>query len=452
VPRSAPQVAAVGGVLYVFGGYSSTLEIGANSYLNNNIGGTIMGNLSRINATVNATSPYWEYAGGLEPYEPPPRYMHTMVELGGLLFVYGGLGARNVTYGDMYIFNASASTQVDSEHVDGAWRQINFLQTNAAPAGPQQQVFVPAPRSGHAAVSVPKRSRFADLQGGSIYIFGGRSSSGRLLGDLIEYRYYNSTHSTWFNHSGLPNEPAPRDQFAMAHVLGTVYVFWGRTAVADAHVYTLNVLSNTPVWGRLATFANTPVRRFGHAAVSIETRIYVFGGRLSTSNAVTHDLWQLEARNLSWPLPLLNVSWRDLSALPNAPRSRFYPGFSALTPILTSVFVFGGQNASSGSVMEDLHELDTRAVLCPPGFRRINRVCEACGIGEYKAVVEELMCTVCVRVCIYVCVQTCTKTWHKLLEPGRKKKTHIFLYNSCTHAQKHGSHTRYLVYEHVYKF
>ncbi len=395
--RSSPQIAAIGGMLYVFGGYSSNVTIAINTNLNSNSAGRVLANLSRINTTVNTS--VWEYAQGLEISAPPRRYMHTMVELGGLLFVYGGLGEGGVTHSDMYMYNASSVTLAGSETIDGMWSPVDVASNNMVGVAPSG-------RSGHAAVAVPKRNKFGDLQGGSIFIFGGRSSTGVLISDLYEFRYYNSTYSTWLNRTGLPNQPSARDQFAMAHVLGTVYVFWGRTVAADSNVYTLDVRSNTPVWGTLATLANSPIRRYAHAAFSIETRIYIIGGRLSTTNAVVNEVWQLEARNLTTPVPLLNVSWRSLTTLPNTPSARWFPGFTALTPVLKSVFVFGGQNSTNG-VLEDLHELDTKAVLCKPGYHRVNRVCVACSVGVYKAVIEELECTVCFFIICVCFVASC---------------------------------------------
>uniref|UniRef100_A0A0E0KL71 Uncharacterized protein n=1 Tax=Oryza punctata TaxID=4537 RepID=A0A0E0KL71_ORYPU len=192
-------------------------------------------------------------------------------------------------------------------------KQMHWARADSSDFGGQ----IPAPRSGHTAVSIGKSKvvvfgGFADKRflsdiavydvGPSprafhvaividcnMFIFGGRSG-GKRLGD---FWMLDTDIWQWSELTGFGDLPSPRE-FAAASAIGNrkivMYGGWdGKKWLSD--VYIMDTMSLE--WTELSVTGSVPPPRCGHSATMIEKRLLIFGGR-GGAGPIMGDLWALK--------------------------------------------------------------------------------------------------------------------------------------------------------------
>jgi N-acetylneuraminic acid mutarotase len=250
---TAADMDDVGGMLFVFGGLSST----TNDMLND---------VYVLHPT--NTSSGWKIIESDE--EIPPRNGHTATAIGGEIFVFGGWDQTQY-FADLWSFDVSALYLNNS---------VDWVFTYN---------FGPSPRNGHSMVAY----------GGDLYMFGGF--------------WHNISYGTYVD---CFDEPC----------------LWYN----DMWVYT--VMGDK--WTQIFPGGELPVPRYGHTATVIGENMYVFGG--NSQEALLNDMWAY-----SFPF---NV-WQQLKPSGSAPT----PRYSALAvSIGEAVYIYGGL-AISGTTDTDLY-------------------------------------------------------------------------------------------------
>jgi N-acetylneuraminic acid mutarotase len=230
---------------------------------------------------------------------PPKRFDHAAAVSGGKMYIFFGADERNIL-GDIWSYSPA----------DNTWNQ--------EPSTGAQQ---PASRYGHSAVA---------LQDGRILLFGGSGAGGRIRDNCAWI--YTPGPGSW-EKVGIDSTPSL--SWHSADMIGTdMYVFggYGTTGYnSDVSVYT----PFQDTWANIVPPAEgaRPRARLNHASASIGPRMFVFGGTADGSEL--SDVWEFNTITNKWtqsagfPIPLTRAKAAALSS---------------------SIIVFGGQ---SGGVAID---------------------------------------------------------------------------------------------------
>jgi len=202
----------------------------------------------------------------------PQRNAHTMTNIGGIMYVYGGWNGTEY-FGDTWWFDTSALYLKPYTN----WSR-SFSNAN------------PPPRNSHSAVAF----------GGQLVIFGGFShntSQGSVfctnpLDDCVYYNdvwIYSPYADKWTQLMPSGVKPPARWGHSASVIGENMYIFGGTNAAGA----TLNDLwaYNFPygVWQKLSPSGSTPGARYAHTQVTIGGAMYVYGG--STFSSTYRDLW-----------------------------------------------------------------------------------------------------------------------------------------------------------------
>jgi N-acetylneuraminic acid mutarotase len=212
--RQETGVAALGGRIYVIGGFESSLA-------------TV--------ATVDVYDPAtdrWSEAAPL----PEPLHHANVAAVGSRLYLVGALRGLS--------FEAVATALSYDPAADGAWQPVTPL-----PPGSERGASLVA------------------VLDGKIIIAGGYRG-GRAVDEVSAY---DPAGDTW---SFLPNLPAPRDHGVGAAAGGVFYAIGGRMADPNSHMPTVYALAGG-MWGQRAPM---PTSRGGCAGAVLDGQIVVAGG------------------------------------------------------------------------------------------------------------------------------------------------------------------------------
>ncbi len=168
---------------------------------------------------------------------PPPRLQHTMIDIEGVFYVFGG--------------------KDDLSDLGDTWAFENGQWVNKYPA------LAPGPRHGHTAV----------VANGKMYLFGG-SGGGFLLNDLWEYCPENNT---WKLITTSGTGPSPRKgQVAIYYApTNTIYIMGGTTSEGgSSELFAFDLSTNQ--WIQKADMLNFDVTN--HGAGILNDILIIFGG------------------------------------------------------------------------------------------------------------------------------------------------------------------------------
>ncbi len=213
-PRQEVSVVALGGEMYVIGGFNEALQI-----------------VPTVEVYDPATDTWRSIA-------PMPQRMHhaNAAAVDGKLYVVGFLTGRGFTPdGRGFVYDPATDI----------WDAIAPM-----PAGSERGA------SGTAAID------------GKIYVAGG------LRGDAVtDFSVYDPQADAW---SALPELPLPLDHLVVGAINGTFYTFGGRDRSIQSH--TERVFAFNPAQNQWEEKAPMPTSRAGHAAAVIGNLAYVLGG------------------------------------------------------------------------------------------------------------------------------------------------------------------------------
>ena len=196
--------------------------------------------LSLIAAQACFAQGQWTSLGSM----PTSRYSHTVNELNGKIYVVGGANTETGAYPrTAFVYDTSS----------GTWTQF-LLRDNTI-------------RAAHSSCVV----------GGKLFVMGGNDSS-RTIATMD---MFDPDGGQWTAKAPLSID---RGLAACASIGGRIYVFGGMRFVGSSYNFT--GLRSGEVYdtsnGTWAPMADMPTGRWGHSAVAVNGKIYVFGGRSVT--------------------------------------------------------------------------------------------------------------------------------------------------------------------------
>eukprot|EP00029_Vermamoeba_vermiformis_P009501 TRINITY_DN4754_c0_g1_i1.p1 TRINITY_DN4754_c0_g1~~TRINITY_DN4754_c0_g1_i1.p1 ORF type:complete len:850 (+),score=215.22 TRINITY_DN4754_c0_g1_i1:79-2628(+) len=242
---------------------------------------------------------------------PSPRSGHGAVYINNKLYVFGGSNyfQSRLHYNDMYILDLEKKT----------WSK------------PEQHGDVPCPRTQFSFTAV----------GDCIYLFGGDLvHSNRYFGDLYEY---NTRTYTWRYLFPEGTGPSPRVGHSANAVGRQIFFFGGhfeadRLAPNSASLLTNGNFNDVHIldldrneWLKPSVSGNVPTPRSWHSAVTINNRLYIFGGTsFDDRDATYNDIHYLDTDTFVW-------SYCDIEGV--APPPTFY---HVSVHVYNKIFSFGG--------------------------------------------------------------------------------------------------------------
>eukprot|EP01017_Pseudomicrothorax_dubius_P048413 TRINITY_DN879_c0_g1_i1.p1 TRINITY_DN879_c0_g1~~TRINITY_DN879_c0_g1_i1.p1 ORF type:complete len:594 (+),score=117.05 TRINITY_DN879_c0_g1_i1:17-1798(+) len=188
-----------------------------------------------------------------------------------------------------------------------------------------------------------------DIVGDAAYLFGGRSKKG-FSGDIFRINLLSYA----FDAPETQGESPERRAFHLTYVFGTKVIVVGgfndRTLLDDYFVFS----TATHVWrkGSLSGKVRPRPREWASFSVGAVDRgdiLVVFGGYF-----YTHDLEFEENLNDLWSLDLTNNTWHKIEARGEPPQPRC--GHTAVT-IGSKMFVFGGAQLDRGTACKYFNDL-----------------------------------------------------------------------------------------------
>jgi N-acetylneuraminic acid mutarotase len=248
---------------------------------------------------------------------PTARYGHSMVEIDGALYVFGGVlqGSGSARMGDPDPPNPAPVNDLWRFNKDHAWQQLTPL--NAPPA-----------RQGHAATA----------DNGKMYIHGGKDAGGASMYDLW---VYEPSANLWTESASGGTTPSPRYNHTITALPdgsqgGRIVIFGGMyNATTPSSTNPYAYCPTTGVWYRknAPSFASL----VGHTAVAKDNTMVAVGG--SANGKATSNIWQFD----------LNANrWTQITPTGPSPDPRL---FHSIANTNDGFRIFGGDtDASSGMV------------------------------------------------------------------------------------------------------
>ena len=268
---------------------------------------------------------------------PPGRWGHTLRELGGsALVLFGGCSSAG-QLNDVFVLNLAVSPPV--------WREVVCAPEPA-----------PVPRSWHGACT---------LSGRELLIFGGCSSTGKLLSDTwrlnleLEFPRWEELSHGW-----MP--PARLGLSLVATEEGRVFAFGGLASAGPVRLrsqdaFSMDLRSPEPTWhyvtgsqlpsGAAAAGTPPPPRLEQVAGTLIGGRVLVFGGSVNGgNNNAAAAAWEPYVLSPNVETP----TWRRLPVRGQGPRDAW--GYSACM-LGAHRFILAGKYDGHTLDLNELHEL-----------------------------------------------------------------------------------------------
>ncbi|KAI0283596.1 hypothetical protein BGY98DRAFT_682331 [Russula aff. rugulosa BPL654] len=168
----------IGSKLFVFGGSDSTRNYN---------------DIWALDLNCLRSNPFWEsYEPAPGNEKPLPRARHVSVTTGDRIIIFGGCADKNY-FNDTWSFNISTRK----------WTELQYIGS------------IPSPRAWHAAVLID------DV----MYVYGGRTVGGTILGDMTTL---NLSTQRWTSFQDIGPSPSARSSHAMACDGTRVFVLGGK--------------------------------------------------------------------------------------------------------------------------------------------------------------------------------------------------------------------------------
>lgn len=213
---------------------------------------------------------------------PAPQQETAVVELGGKVYVIGGLATDGRILADVNVYDASADTWSTGRalpeplhHVNAAVAGGRIVIAGALRGGEFSAagavlVFDPTMNEWTAKTAMPagteRGASAAAAVGDHVYVAGGL----RAGASVADFSRYDTKADAW---EDLPALPSARDHGAGAAHAGVFYAFAGRSGAHTARVDAFDPTTRT--WSSRAPL---PTSRAGFALALREGRAYLFGG------------------------------------------------------------------------------------------------------------------------------------------------------------------------------
>ncbi|EFK96779.1 hypothetical protein LDC_1193 [sediment metagenome] len=172
---------------------------------------------------------------------PEIRYAHTVNELNGKIYVVGGANTES---------SVLPRTALVYDRSSKAWTQIPLYNNKI------------------------RQAHNSCIVGGKLYVMGGNDS----IRTLFTMDMFDPNTGEWASKNSMSID---RGLASCVSIEGKIYVMGGMRFIGNTYYWDgLNQLevydTNNGTWTPLA---NMPTKRWGHSAVALNGKIYVFGGR-----------------------------------------------------------------------------------------------------------------------------------------------------------------------------
>ncbi len=260
--------------------------------------------------------------------KPSARYGHTMVELNGNLYVFGG--SEQVTGSDVM------QSDVENHRASGQPMPMGAPMNDLWKYDPTQNSWNQlTPSSSPRA----RQSHSAAVSNGKMYIFFGVDSSYSYYYFLDDIWSYDPNTNSWKQEPSGGAAPPPRvHHSSVALPDGRILIFGGMGSdgkTADPFVWSYNPANGT--WERKGALITGGL--YGHGAAVTNGKMYLYGGYEgyeSNSGMLVYD-------------PIQDT-WGIM------PPARYFPAVAAL---LNKIYVFGGEAPATQQPLNDSWEFDT---------------------------------------------------------------------------------------------
>jgi hypothetical protein len=214
---------------------------------------------------------------------------------------------------------------------------------------------LPPARLGHTTAAINNK----------MYVFGGQTNSG-YVSDLWVFDPSNGANGSWSQVTPSGSAPTPRLYSAAVTINNKMYIFGGYNSgqLNDTCVFDPSAGTNGS-WTHLSP-TGTPTARYGQAATVMSNKMYIFGG---WNGGNLNDTWVFDPSNGA------NGSWTQLSPS-GSPGGRY---FASAVAISTKMYLFYGN--ASGGYQNDVWVFDSTAgangswtQLSPSGTTPSNRM------------------------------------------------------------------------------
>ena len=246
----------------------------------------------------------------LDRETPPARSGHSMVEINGLIYMFGGEdNASRGVLSDLWIYTDE----------DGEWREL-------VPANP------PSARKGHAAT----------VKDGKMFVLGGHNPDTNAF-DVWDY---NPNINNWTSHPLAGTYLPQKREYHTATTSGdNIYVCGGSdtndVALSDFWDYDIT----TGTWSPLEEH---PGECTGHGAFAYNGKIYTFGGYEPAYSSYRNDIQRYS---------ITGNDWNYVNATGTLPGGRAF--FAVAIDTSDSFFyIFGGQDNSKAIALSDNYKFD----------------------------------------------------------------------------------------------
>jgi hypothetical protein len=201
------------------------------------------------------------------------RYRHTSVIYEDFLFMFGGMLTSNLSGAAQQTFSM---VDLSCFHfATCSWSNIKNDNQNI----------------------VPRCDQSAVVFGDSMFIFGGISSKGSPLDELLEFKF---EMQSWSIIQGDGNKPSARSGHSAVVFENVMYIFGGKSAddqpLGDLYEFNFENLK----WTKIHTTGTAPSPRYDYSAVVYKESIFIFGGTDGVNKL--GDFFEYKIKMKTWTL------------------------------------------------------------------------------------------------------------------------------------------------------
>jgi hypothetical protein len=231
---------------------------------------------------------------------PTPRIRHIVEVIDPFVLIYGGISADNILLDDMNIYDTRFQTWSGPisrlECCNQAEQVIERLGSDS------KQPVSTFPLGFEGGIPPARADHGAAVVNNLLFTFGGMST----FGYLNDFFHFNLTELTWTTISrGGSSWPSRRAGHALVSDSQNLYLFGGRTLLADNSLVTLNDLWTFNI--QLNSWTNSPPKSTDtplgrqYAACAIHyNHLWIFGGIDSPTGYTFNDLWSYDLILHQW--------------------------------------------------------------------------------------------------------------------------------------------------------
>lgn len=193
---------------------------------------------------------------------------------------------------------------------------------------------VPLGRSSHGLLALGRHA----------FVFGGEHEPRVPIGSTIHRLDLDTMEWEDYNADNEDSQPHPVNAAAISAIDDNIYVFGGRTGITMGEGNTDEMFSfniNTRKWSKLTTSGKRPAPRSYHAMVSLNKKLYMFGG--CSDKGRLNDLYSFDVTSCQW----------EEQPRHDAIEGRGGPGLVAVGECIYVVAGFAGRETN------DVHKFDT---------------------------------------------------------------------------------------------